>query len=269
MPNNDLFSGIPGLEDTQGLEDLINQQALEDMGINSQIPAALEQPVDPNAQQPQQNPAPQQQPAQPQYTSEQIAQIIERNQQLEAYARQQQTAQVQRQQQQQPLYNERQIQIINQLLSKGVSIDRIAAALNKNRQANAVQNATAQRLQQIEQYLQAQEYTKAQNDFVQKMTNFGDKFGLSEDELVLFGEKANAIGIDVTRVTDLETAFRAVFPEQYALRVQRLNNRSTAPIYGGVNAGETPRITANKAEDAYVDAFMRQTMPNQYNLFKK
>ena len=267
MPNNDLFSGIPTLDDTQGLENLINQQTLDSMGVSSQTPAALEQNVDQGTQ--TADPAPAQQPSQPQYTSEQIAQIVARNQQLEAYAQQQQASRQMQHQQSQPLYNERQRQIINELLNRGVSVERIAAALNKNRQANAVQDATVQKLQQIEQYLQQQEYEKAYNEFAQKMFSFGDKFGLSENELVVFGETAAAKGIDVTKATDIEAVFRAVYPEQYALRVQRLNNNATSQIYGGVSVGETPRATTNKVEDAYVDAFMKQTMPNQYNLFKK
>lgn len=275
MPNNDLFSGIPALDDQEGLENLINQQALDSMGVSAQQPTALEQNVS-NPQQQTTEPAQQQQQAGTQipYTSEQIAQIVARNQQLEAYALQQQQQQSatqpsQQQRQAQPLYNERQIQIINELLNRGVSIDRIADALNKNRKNTVVQNETAQRLQQIEQYLQQQEYNRAYSEFEQKMFNFGNKFGLSEDDLVAFGNKADSMGIDVTRVTDLEPVFRALYPEQYALRSQRISNNNTSQIYGGVSVGETPRASANKIEDAYVDAFMKQTMPNQYNLFKK
>jgi hypothetical protein len=101
MPNNDLFSGIPALDDSQGLESIINQQTLDSMGVSSQIPTALEQSTDPNAQQPTE-PAQQLQNSNIPYTSEQISQIVERNQQLEAAIRQSQAQQVQ-QQQQQPL----------------------------------------------------------------------------------------------------------------------------------------------------------------------
>ena len=271
MPNNDLFSGIPALDDTQGLDNLMTQQSLDSMGVNAQVPTALEQNVDTNAQQPATEPTVPQQ-SQTGYTSEQIAQLIARNQQLESQFQQQQQIAQQRavqQQAQQPLYNERQRQIINELLNRGVSIDRIAAALNRNRQANAVQNATLQKIQNIEQYLQQQEYAKAESEFEQKMLTFGDKFGLSEDDLVYFGNLALSKGINVAQVSDLEAVFRAVLPEQYALRMQRINNNATSQIYGGVSVGETPRATANKLEDAYVDAFMKQTMPNQYGMFKK
>lgn len=266
MPDNELFSGIPSLDDQQGLENLLNQQALESMGVNAQIPSALEQNVDQNTQQIS-NPAPQQQETV--YTSEQISQIVARNQQLEEALKgvqQNQQSQVrQAQQNQQPLYSERQRQVINELLNRGVPIERIAAALNKGRQ----NNITAQRLQNIEQYLQQQEYNKALNDFEQKMLTFGNKFGLSEDDLVYFGNLALEKGINVAYATDLESVFRAVLPEQYALRIQRINNNPTSQIYGGVNIGEPPRAAASKAEDAYVDAFMKQTMPNQYSMLKK
>lgn len=274
MPNNDLFSGIPSLDDTQGLDDLLTQQSLDAMGVGSQVPSALEQIVEPAqqtepAQQPQvqQQQQPQQEPTG--YTSEQIAQLIARNQQLEARFQQQQVAQQQQQQQNPVGYSDQQKRIINELLNRGVPIERIAAALNKNRQSNAVQTATLQKLQQIEQYLQAQEYQKAQTEFVNKMTAFGDKFGLSEDDLVYFGELANSKGINVIQATDLESVFRAILPEQYALRLQRINNNPTSQIYGGVNVNDIPRATASKAEDAYVDAFMRQSMPNQYGMHKK
>ena len=267
MPNNDIFSGIPSLDDQQGLENYLNQQTLDNMGLNTQIPAALEQPASEPAGAASQNstPAPAQQPT---YTNEQIAQIIARNQQLEAQLVQQpvqtQQQQIRQAQPAAPLYNERQIGIINQLLAKGVSIEQIAAHMaNARGNASQVNNATLQRLQNIEAYLQQQQYAQAETEFTNKMLAFGEKFGLSEQELVHFGNVAFDKGINVLHA-DLETAFRAVVPDQYALRVQRMQNNNTSQFYGGASAMDTPRASASKMEDAYVDAFLKQSMPNQY-----
>lgn len=265
MPDNEIFSGIPSLDDTQGLENYLNQQTIDSLGLNSQIPSALEQNGTSSEEQPAAAPA----QTAPTYTNEQIAQIIARNQQLEQQFAQQ--SQPQQQQQATPAaYNARQIEIINQLLAKGMTIEQINARLNAarmNRQPE-VNNALLQRLQAVEAYLQNQEYARAEAEFTNKMLSFGEKFGLSENDLVTFGNVALSKGINILNVTDLETVFRAVYPEQYALRVQRMNNNSTSTIYGGVNVNETPRSSVSKVEDAYVEAFMKQTMPNQYGMFK-
>jgi hypothetical protein len=271
MPNNDLFSGIPALGDDTALENLLNQRALEGMGI-TQTPAqpALTQPV--------QTPAPVQEPAQEPvnnqpgqgvtYTSEQIAQILERNRQLEQQlGASQPTAQRQPQQQQPQGYNDRQIAIINALMQRGMTIDQINAYLN--RRQNSASSQLAQRVQMMEQYLQRQEYAQAEQAFETKMLTFGDKFGLTEDDLVRFGETALANGINLANVPDVEPIFRALYPEQYSLRMQRMSNQNTSQLYGGSNMGEQPRLAVAKIEDQYVDNFLAKSMPNLYNQFNK
>lgn len=275
MPNNDLFSGIPALDDAAGLENVVNQTALNEMGYgNPTVPAALQpqtqvqpQPQTEPTQDPAQpaDPAPLAQPATPQYTAEQVAQIVARNQQLEAQARAQQTPQ---ERPQASTYTPQQAAIIKQLIDRGVPIDRIQQALNGNRQ----QNAIVQRLQQVEQHLQNQQYAAAQNEFITKMTTFGDKFGLSENDLVTFGNTALSKGINLTTIgtaEDIETVFRAIYPEQYAIRSQRIAGANASQIYGGANTPEAPRASVSKLEDAYVDNFLKQSMPNQYNQFPK
>lgn len=255
MPNNDLFSDIPALGDEQGLENLLNQQALTDMGV----------PAEP-AQEQTQEPA-----QQTTYTAEQIQEIIARNQQLEAQLGQQnQQRQVQMQQPApQTGYNQQQIAIINRLLASGMTIQQINAELEKRRSNPQANPAMMQRIQALEQQFQQQQYEAAASAFEQKMLAFGEKFGLSENDLVLFGETALSKGINVANAnTDLETAFRAIYPEQYALRVQRMNNNNTSQIYGGVNVSEAPRASVSKLEDAYVDRFLHGAMPNQYDAFK-
>lgn len=275
MDQNELFSGIPALGDDAGLEQYLNGTALSNMGFGNQdpTPAALQQPAAPaapaeSAQQPATpataTPATPATPAAPatnvpQFTAEQVAEIIARS----------------RQQAQQPTpapqptaspYSAQQIATIKQLLDRGVSLDRINAALNGNRQQAAQQNAMVQRLQAIEQHLQQQQYIANQNAFIDKMTTFGDKFGLSEAELVTFGNKAQSMGINLIDVNDVEAVFRAVYPEQYAIRSQRLAGASNSQIFGGSSVQENSRAAASKLEDAYVDQFLKRSMPNQYGM---
>ena len=265
MPNNDIFSGIPALEDESGLEQVMNQNTLDGMGLgNPTIPAALQTQTQPQAE-----PAPAQPaepaPAAPQYTVEQVSQIIARNQQLEAQARTQAMRAQTPQRSAASAYTPYQANIIKQLIDRGVPLSRIQQALDGNRQQNAVNNAAMRRIQGIENYLQEQQYLVEQNAFIDKMTIFGDKFGLTEDDLVTFGNKAYSMGINLTTVNDVEAVFRAVYPEQYAIRSQRIAGAPASQIYGGASTPEAPRAAASKLEDAYVDNFLKQAMPNQYN----
>lgn len=266
MDNNELFSGIPALGDDAGLEQYLNGNALDNMGVGTQdpTPAALqqqqpaEQPADPTPA-----PASAQQPVSnaPQFTAEQVAEIVARSQR----AAQQQAQPTQQHSQASP-YTPQQIAIIKQLLDRGVSVDRIQAALNGNRQQVAQQNAVVNRLQAVEQYLQQQQYLASQNAFVDKMTTFGNRFGLSEEELVTFGNKAQSMGINLIDVNDVEAVFRAVYPEQYAIRSQRLAGASNSQIFGGSSVQEPARASVSKLEDAYVDQFLKRAMPNQYGM---
>jgi hypothetical protein len=126
-----------------------------------------------------------------------------------------------------------------------------------------------QRIQNIERYIQEQRYQAEQNAFIDKMNAFGDKFGLSENDLVTFGNVAMSKGINLTTVNDVEAVFRAIYPEQYAIRSQRIAGSPASQIYGGANTPEAPRAAVSKLEDAYVDNFLKQSMPNQYNQFPK
>jgi type II secretory pathway pseudopilin PulG len=170
---------------------------------------------------------------------------------------------------QQAPYTPQQVAIMKQLLDRGVPLERIMYSLHGNRQNAQQQQALVNRLQNIEQYLQNQQYQAAESAFITKMTAFGDKFGLSEQDLVTFGNQAMAMGINLTQVNDVEAVFRAVYPEQYAIRSQRIAGANASHIYGGASANETPRAAASKLEDAYVDAFLKQAMPNQYGMHSK
>lgn len=265
---DNIFSGIPSLDDTQGLEQYVSNAQADAFGFNAQTPAALQQ-VEQPAQQPQtvEQPA---QPAAPMFTSEQVAQIVQRMQANQAAA---QPAPAPQMRTSAPAstgaYTPQQAATIKRLIDSGVSLDQIMSAINGNRQQNAAQQQVLNRLQGIEQYLQNQQYKAEEATFINKMTTFGDKFGLSEADLVTFGNQALSMGINLANVTDVEAVFRAVYPEQYAIRSQRIAGATAPQIYGGASAAETPRAASSKLEDAYVDAFLKQAMPNAYGMHTK
>ena len=275
MQNEELFSGIPALSDEQGLQSYMSNATLDSMGLgaDSNIPAALQpqqtqEPTVPTVPTAQPQVATEQTP-QTQYTAEQVAQIIAQNQQV---LQQNAQMQAQMQAQQSPsagAYTPRQAEIIKQLIDRGVPIERIQQALTEGRSNNAAQNAVMQRIANMEAYLQQQQYLAAQNEFIDKMTTFGDRFGLSEADLVTFGNKAMSMGINLTTVSDVEAVFRAVYPDQYAIRSQRIAGVSSTPIYGGSSTPEAPRAVSSKMEDAYVEQFLRHSMPNQYGMQTK
>ena len=278
---DDIFSGIPALGDTAGLEAYMTEQTAAQVTNDTGIPAALQLqdtdvPTDTGAPAPvatpaaPATPAPAQPATAPTYTSEQVQEIIANMQAQQARAMQQSAIQRQQQQAaQRPAYTPAQAAIIKQLIDKGVPFERIAEAMNAGRANANQQNALAARLQAIEQQLQAQQYAAEEQAFINKMTEFGDKFGLSEADLVTFGNAAYAKGINVAQVTDLESVFRALYPEQYAIRVQRMSHASTSQIFGGSSVPEMPRAAASKVEDQYVESFLRHSMPNQYGMTRK
>lgn len=270
MPNEELFSGIPSLDDAQGMQDYMNQQTLNDMGVNGTMPAALNYDngngaapsTDPNTPAPENNPA-------PQFTSDQIQQIIARNAQLEAnmnaIAQRQQAAQQMQAQLGQTEYNAQQATIIKQLIDRGVPLSAIANALQRGSGNTRVNAALNNRIQAVENYLSQQQYAAEESKFIGKMTEFGNKFGLSENDLVTFGNAALEKGINLTNVSDVETVFRAIYPEQYAIRMQRMSNAPSSQIYGGSSTPEAPRAMSAKLEDAYVEQFLKGAMPNAYS----
>lgn len=267
--NDDIFSGIPSLDDPQGLEQFMNDAQVNTFGADSGIPAALQQQDPTPAPAPATEPAPAAQQS-PLFTSEQVAQIVARMQQANQPAAQPQPQYPRQAQQPQAAasgYTPQQAAIIKQLIDRGVPLSAIQNTLNGNRQ-NAAAQQILDRVQGIEQYLQAQQYKVEESNFINKMTSFGDKFGLSEADLVTFGNQALSMGINLANVTDVEAVFRAVYPEQYAIRSQRIAGAPASQIYGGASAVETPRAASSKLEDAYVDAFLKQAMPNAYTRTK-
>lgn len=269
--NDNLFGGIPGLADTAGLENYINQQQAQAQNPQANIPPMLQPQNQPQENPAQENPQAQVQPqpqAQPQvytiggvqYTAAQLEQIINQNKAMT----QRQVAPAQ-QSQPKSTYTPEQAAIIKELVNRGVPMERIQAAL----QQNTAQAQMNQKIQNIETYLQQQQYAREEAAFIDKMTNFGNKFGLNEDDLVEFANVAMAKGINVAQVTDVEAVFRALYPEQYAIRMQRMSAQPSSQMFGGSSIPEMPRANASKLEDSYVDAFLKAAMPNQYNQYNR
>lgn len=272
--NDNIFEGIPSLSDTQGLENFLNQQAANQVAPDTNIPPMLQQNQgQPEQQQPAQDPnAVQGQPqaTQPQvysingvnYTAAQLEQIVAQNnamRQQMAGQRMPNASQVQSQGYRQA-YTPEQSAIIKQLIDRGVPMERIQAAMAQNN-AQAQMNA---RIAGIENYMRQEAYAREEQAFIDKMTTFGDKFGLSEDDLVEFANVAMSKGINVATVTDVEAVFRAIYPDQYAIRLQRMSAQPSSQMFGGSSIPEMPRTNASKMEDAYVEAFLKGAMPNQY-----
>ena len=301
MNEND-FSGIPALGDTAGLEQILQDQALAASGVQpvpQETPAtnpnaggvnpAVTPATDPNAG--GVNPAQGASPAQGanlaqggglgnslipnNLTREDLAKIIA---QIDAVRAATSGSQGQGQQpvRQQPVqqggYTQAEKNFISSALAKGYDLNTINKYIVQRRaQANpitALANPNAaieQRMAALENYLQSKEYAEAQEQFVGRLSEFGSKWGLSEQDLVLFGQTALQKGINIAMPgVDFETVFRAIYPEQYALRAQRMNPANASQIIGGSSVPEGNRRAASAAEDAYVEAFLRQHMPNQY-----
>ena len=274
MPmDENLFSGIPALGDEAGLEQFLTNEAVQATGVaNSEIPAALRQATTETTETTPTTPT--QTTTEPttetptMYTAEQVQAIIQSLQAQQAQTAAAQTAPVVKPAQTFQGYTPQEQNAITQLLAKGYSLEQIMHAVNNRRQANAqpqANNMLMQRLAAVEQHLQQQAYEREQAAFVDKMTTFGNKFGLSEDDLVTFGNFAMSKGINLTQVTDVEAIFRALYPEQYHIRTQRMSNAPTSQIYGGASATETPQAIANATADAYVEGFLRRAMPNDYS----
>lgn len=275
MPNENenIFSGIPGLDQpTEDLQSLLNAQT-EPTNPNEGIPAALiPNPTEPSpTTTPDSNGGTQ---TTQMFTSEQVAQIIAnlkatQSQPIQPAAQPSPVAPVANpvQPQVRTGYTPQQVEFITKALSSGYTLEQIQAAMNASK-APAI-DPISEKVSQIEQYLKQQQYKAEENAFISKMTEFGNKYGLSENDLVIFGNKAMEKGINLVNVSDVELVFKALYPEQYAIRLQRMSNTPTSQIYGGSSVPEAPRAAASKVEDAYVENFLKHSMPNQYGMFKK
>ena len=282
MPDN-IFSGIPSLNDDTGLQTYLNNQQLTSLGIaNTEVETSAQgqQPVVQPTTQPGQStqsvaqPTVQEQPTLQGagYTVEDVNRILARNAELEKQVnamarpttpttftptRTPVTTPT-------PRYSANQINLIKQALDQGATIEQIQAALSRKPVQDGTSKELLDKVNAIENYLQQSAYDKAQTEFVNKLTAFGDKFGLSENDLVVFGNTALAKGINIAQVSDLESVFRAIYPEQYAIRVQRMQHTPTSQIFGGSTMFINPTAMSEQAADNYVEGFLKGAMPNQY-----
>ena len=273
--NENQFSGIPSLGDVEGLNNYMNNEQLKSLGITNQpAPQDVQPSNQPVAPQPAGTNEPQPQPLgddnqgqdpNPTVSRAEFDELVQTMKSIQTSLSQRQAPQAQQPVQRQAAYTPQQLQFINAALARGYSMEQIMATL----QQNAGQDAISKRVNDMENYLRQQQYEQAKTAFINRMTEFGNKWGLSEQDLSTFGYAALKLGINVATVTDLEAVFRAVYPEQYAIRMQRMQNTPSSQIYGGTNMPESNRTMASRAEDAYVENFLAHTMPNMYNTSKK
>ena len=299
-PNTVDFSDVPALGDEQGLNNFLQNEQMAAQGITPVVeaPAQAAPAADPNAAvagQQQAVAAPQvgqQQPAAPaqgqqaqpglnlqgtagsNLSQADLAAIAANVARINAGLGQRQVAPGMQQGQARPVtqpmaYSDQEKQFINAALAQGYSLDQINATILKRRSGAGMvpgaNTAQQQQIDEIKQYLQNQEYQRAEQEFITRLSGFGNKFGLSEQDLVTFGNEALKKGINIAQPNvDLETVFRAVYPEQYRIRMQRMTPTNTSQIYGGTSIPEGNRVQQGKIEDAYVEQFLRGAMPNQF-----
>ena len=278
------FSDIPALGDTQGLETFLNNEALVAQGLQPAQPAAQPAATQPAAQPAATDPAaipPAANPAQPTggtgdtitLTREQLNAILASRGQAPATnpALTRPTAPTQPVAPRGSGYSAQDQQFIAKALQQGYTLEQINNFFVQQRgQAGRIDPVLEQRLSQVEQYLKTQEYKQAETAFVTRLSEFGNKWGLSEQDLINFGNTALQKGINIAvGNVDLETVFRAIYPEQYAIRSRRMTPTNSSQIYGGTSIPEGSRANAAKAEDAYVEAFLKGAMPNQYGMLNK
>lgn len=267
------FSDIPSLGDNDGLQKFMDNAALQAQGLAPASTGTEPQPASDNA-------ASDVTPAAPiGVTREDLAAITAKVDAINAQLAQNRASTV-------PTtptapaaptatgYTEAERNFISAALAKGYDLNQINQVIMQRRAQTPVARSTnpalEQRMAMIEQQLRSQEYKQAEAAFIDKLSGFGNKWGLSEQDLVTFGNAALEKGINIAMPNvDLETVFRAVYPEQYAIRAQRMTPTNSSQIYGGTSVNEGNRATANRMEDAYVDAFLKHSMPNQYGMLNK
>lgn len=266
IPQTPDFSDIPNLGDTQGLETFLNNEMLAAQGLQPQETSAAQpaQPADPAATTPT-TPAP--------AAGGNGDTITLTREQLNAIlaSRGQAPAATNPAQPKSSGYSAQDQVFIARALQQGYSLEQINNFLVQQRgQAGRIAPVLEQRLSQVEQYLKEQEYVQAETAFINKLSDFGNKWGLSEQDLVIFGNAALQKGINIAvGNVDLEAVFRAIYPEQYGIRSRRMTPTNSSQIYGGTNIPEGSRVNAARAEDAYVEAFLKGAMPNQYGMLNK
>lgn len=268
MNDQNNFSDIPSLNDSEGLENYLQNQALQSQGLTpveepAPAPSSTEGTPQPNSL------------ATQEFSREQLQDLLtkvdEINAKLNSNA-QGSVAKASTPQPTQPQYTANERTFITEALNKGYSIDQIQSVIMQNRRASATDNSASQmerRMTALENYIRSYEYQAAETAFINKATEFGNKWGLSEQDLTTFANAALNKGINIAMANvDLETVFRAIYPEQYAIRAQRMQPTSTSQIYGGTSVPEGNRRAASKAEDSYVESFLKSAMPNQYGIKK-
>lgn len=271
------FSDIPALGDSKGLETFLHNEALVQQGITPVEEQPAAQPAQPTVQvtgqptaQPAQPAQPAAQPATPPTSGDSVTLTREQYNALLAGKQQPAQPQVQQPAARPAVYTAQEQAFITKALAQGYSLDQINRYLATQKSGQGRDPIMEQRIAQVEQYLKQQEYKTAETAFINRLSDFGSRWGLSEQDLVTFGQEAYKYGINIAQENvDLEMVFRAVYPEQYAIRSRRMTPTPSSQIYGGTSVPEASRASAAKIEDAYVEAFLKGAMPNQYGMLNK
>jgi hypothetical protein len=260
---NDEITQLPALDDEQGLQNLMQQQQMASIGIVPQNTGDSTQNVQEAI--PQQGYAPETGTGETTFTEAQVQAILQNyaNAVKSTIAPQQSVPQ----QQAAPTtqYDQRQMQLVNEAMRRGIPLEKIVASLGSNRQGGQPDYAQqlAQKVNELQQRFNQIEQSKVTEQFESKLTGLGNKLGLSERDLYTFGTKALENGINILYVNDIEAVFRGLYPDQYALRVQRAQPQATSQIYGGSNVGTTSQDNEKYAQQ-YAEQFLKNTMPNYY-----
>lgn len=277
---NNIFSDLPGLGDEEALNQYLNNQVVNEIIPNTQTPSLAQpnQNVQEQNTQPNSTPNPTESTTTPNntpktYTYDEVQAMLSQERQMQQKLQQNAIPNIGNVRPSNNAYSPQELNAINNLLSRGYSLEQIMSAVQSNRMKHGATASTDPRIinkiNNIEKYLQQQQYQEEQNAFIDKMTEFGNKFGLSEDDLVTFGNVAMSKGINLINTPDVEIIFKALYPEQYAIRMQRISNPQTSQIYGGTSVPENQNANTSKLEDAYVESFMKRSMPNQYGMQKR
>lgn len=284
------FADVPALGDTNGLNTFLQNEQMRANGIDPSIaegqPQGGTQPAttpagdgtQPAVTQPAVQPLGGTQPAGKTYTEAEVKNIVQallaaRNNPTGQAGGTQPQGGVQPRQpvtgaqggQVQPVvYSQAEKAFINQALLQGYSLDAIHKTI-MTRRAGGADPATIARIANLEEQVYRQNYAKAQEEFVSRAEPFQKKFGLTDNDMEVFAERALSKGINIAMPNvDLEAVFNVVFPEQYAIRSRRISTPNTPQIIGGNSFQETPRQTNSRVEDAFVEQFLKNAMPGNY-----
>jgi hypothetical protein len=263
---NDENTQLPALDDEQGLQNLLQQQQMASIGIVPQDNGMTPQQTGEEEEiQGQGYIDETQSPGETTFTEAQVQAILQNYANAVKSTITPQQSVPQQQAAPTTQYDQRQMQLVNEAMRRGIPLEKIVAALGNERRTGQPDYAQqlSQKVNELQQRFNQIEQSKVTEQFESKLTALGGKLNLSERDLYTFGTKALENGINILYVNDIEAVFRGLYPDQYALRIQRAQPQATSQIYGGSNVGTTAQDNEKYAQQ-YAEQFLRNTMPNYY-----